>query len=193
VELVPINSTFVTLFLGGIGAHKFYLRKYSEGVCYFLFFWTLIPGLIAFIEFIVYAFTSSERLREKYPRGGSPLAMATGVVSGFVLIAGTLAAIAIPQFMASRNHSYNKRAIADLRTAIWVQEEFHSDYKTYADSIDKLTGDTYGFIISKGVDLTVQFADAERHVMTASHEDGNKIFKVQGPGEEITEERKAED
>ncbi|EFL92339.1 TM2 domain-containing hypothetical protein [Candidatus Regiella insecticola LSR1] len=39
-------------FFGGIGAHKFYLGKIGQGFLYLLFFWTLIPAIIAFIEFI---------------------------------------------------------------------------------------------------------------------------------------------
>jgi Tfp pilus assembly protein PilE len=69
--------------------------------------------------------------------------MATGVVSGFVLIAGVLAAIAIPQFISFRIKAADVTAYADLRDAAAAQEAFYADYKTYADSIDKLTGDTY--------------------------------------------------
>ena len=53
----------LTFFGGGLGAHKFYLGKYWQGALYLLFFWTGIPGLVALIEFIIYAFTSSERLK----------------------------------------------------------------------------------------------------------------------------------
>ena len=40
-------------FLGGIGAHKFYAGKIAAGILYLLFFWTCIPVIIAFIEFIL--------------------------------------------------------------------------------------------------------------------------------------------
>ena len=43
----------LALFLGGLGAHKFYAGKIGAGVCYFLFCWTCIPSFIAFIEFII--------------------------------------------------------------------------------------------------------------------------------------------
>ena len=61
----------LTFFGGGLGAHKFYLGKYWQGALYLLFFWTLIPALIALIEFIVYAFTGAERLNEKYSAHGA--------------------------------------------------------------------------------------------------------------------------
>lgn len=43
----------LAFFLGGIGIHKFYAGKTSSGILYLLFFWTFIPSLIAFIEFII--------------------------------------------------------------------------------------------------------------------------------------------
>lgn len=43
----------LAFFLGGIGVHKFYAGKTSAGILFILFFWTLIPSFIAFIDFIV--------------------------------------------------------------------------------------------------------------------------------------------
>lgn len=43
-------AVLLALFLGGLGIHKFYLGKTSLGIIYLLFFWTLIPGIIALIE-----------------------------------------------------------------------------------------------------------------------------------------------
>lgn len=43
----------LAFFLGYVGIHKFYAGKIGSGVLYLLFCWTLIPGMIAFIEFIV--------------------------------------------------------------------------------------------------------------------------------------------
>lgn len=56
----------ITFFLGGFGAHKFYLRKYLLGVIYLLFFWTGIPALIAIVEFIIYCFKSEADLQQAY-------------------------------------------------------------------------------------------------------------------------------
>ncbi len=43
----------LALFLGGIGAHKFYAGKIGLGIVYLIFCWTFIPSVIAFIEFII--------------------------------------------------------------------------------------------------------------------------------------------
>ncbi len=48
-------AVLLALLLGGIGAHKFYLGRPVMGVVYLIFFWTLIPGLVALIEGIWYA------------------------------------------------------------------------------------------------------------------------------------------
>ena len=43
-------GVLLALFLGGFGAHRFYLNKIVSGVIYALFFWTFIPAIIALIE-----------------------------------------------------------------------------------------------------------------------------------------------
>lgn len=45
-------------FLGGFGAHKFYLGKPSQGILYLLMCWTFIPSIIAFFEGIGYLLKS---------------------------------------------------------------------------------------------------------------------------------------
>ena len=44
------TAVLLALFLGGVGAHKFYLGQIGWGVVYLLFSWTLIPGIVALIE-----------------------------------------------------------------------------------------------------------------------------------------------
>lgn len=55
-----IVAALLALFLGGIGAHKFYLGKFGTGVLYLIFCWTFIPAIIAFIEAIIYLTQSDE-------------------------------------------------------------------------------------------------------------------------------------
>ena len=49
-----IVAGVLALLLGGIGVHKFYLRKVGLGIVYILFCWTFVPSIIAFVEGIIY-------------------------------------------------------------------------------------------------------------------------------------------
>ena len=42
------------VFLGGMGAHKFYMGKVGMGFIYLLFCWTFVPAVIGCIEGIRY-------------------------------------------------------------------------------------------------------------------------------------------
>ncbi|MBX2996135.1 MAG: NINE protein [Bdellovibrionaceae bacterium] len=44
------------MFLGGFGAHRFYMNRPVTGIFYLFFFWTFIPALIAFFEALSLAF-----------------------------------------------------------------------------------------------------------------------------------------
>jgi TM2 domain-containing membrane protein YozV len=56
----------LALFLGGFGAHKFYLGRAGWGLLYLLFCWTFIPACIALVELIVYACMSENAFHAKY-------------------------------------------------------------------------------------------------------------------------------
>lgn len=102
----PFNKTallLLTFFLGGFGAHKFYLKKYGQGTLYILFCWTFIPSIIAFIEFLIYAFSSTEDLERKYPSGHSGGAGIVAViiigVFAAIMMLGIVSAVAIPLYV----------------------------------------------------------------------------------------------
>jgi TM2 domain-containing membrane protein YozV/rRNA maturation protein Nop10 len=59
----------LALFLGGIGAHHFYLGNIGMGILYLVFSWTFIPMLAGFIEGIMYLTTSDAKWIAKYPPG----------------------------------------------------------------------------------------------------------------------------
>jgi TM2 domain-containing membrane protein YozV len=44
------TALLLTLLLGGIGAHRFYLGQVGAGLAYLLFCWTFIPLIISFFE-----------------------------------------------------------------------------------------------------------------------------------------------
>lgn len=61
-------AILLTLFLGGVGAHKFYLGSPGLGLLYLLFCWTFIPAVIAFFELLGFLFMSNEKFERKYTR-----------------------------------------------------------------------------------------------------------------------------
>ncbi len=63
-------------FLGGFGAHRFYLGQAGWGILYILFFWTAIPAFVAFIEFIMLLLMSDNEFNRKF-NGNMPQATAS--------------------------------------------------------------------------------------------------------------------
>lgn len=45
-----VVGILLALFLGGFGAHHFYLRRTGLGLLYLCFFWTGLPWVLGFIE-----------------------------------------------------------------------------------------------------------------------------------------------
>lgn len=124
----------VTFFFGGIGAHKFYLGKWWQGALYLVFFWTWIPALIALIEFIVYCFTSEDRLNEKYSAHGTAAVVVVIVGFLFIFVIGVLAAVAIPAYQDYTHRARSAGAI--LSTSPWrvAVGEHYAEHKRLPDS-----------------------------------------------------------
>lgn len=55
-------------FLGWIGAHEFYLRKYLSGSLYLIFFWTFIPLFLSIIDFIIMLLTPKSVFHKIYDK-----------------------------------------------------------------------------------------------------------------------------
>jgi TM2 domain-containing membrane protein YozV len=75
------TAALLCFFLGGIGVHKFYLGENGAGIVYLLFCWTFIPGIIAFIEFIMLLLMSDADFNMKYNRSMSGGGYGGGAVS----------------------------------------------------------------------------------------------------------------
>ena len=56
----------LAIFLGSLGAHKFYQGKTFQGILYLIFFWTTIPTWISFVEGIRYLFMPVEDFYNQY-------------------------------------------------------------------------------------------------------------------------------
>lgn len=59
-------AALLAFFLGGLGFHKFYLRRPWQGVLYLVFCWTLIPALFALIEALYYLVLSEREFTQRY-------------------------------------------------------------------------------------------------------------------------------
>lgn len=53
------TAVLLAVFLGGFGAHRFYMGEIGWGVVYLLFGWTMIPVIAGLVE----AFLMPERVR----------------------------------------------------------------------------------------------------------------------------------
>ena len=83
-----ISAGLLALFLGGFGAHKFYLGKGIQGLLYLLFCWTFIPGIVAFFEAIGFFIMSDASFERKISGTGTGIGtVAVWLIAGvFVLI-----------------------------------------------------------------------------------------------------------
>ena len=103
-----------------------------------------------------------------------------------IAIIGILAAIAIPQFSAYRQRSYNAAAEADLRNATTAQEAYYVDAQHYVIAPQtNLIGQTYGFYRSQGVAIDGTTIGTQ-YDMTAYHSSGTKTYRLLGPGGSVS-------
>lgn len=65
------TAILLALFLGGVGAHRYYMGDIAWGVIYTVFCWTFIPGLAAFVEL----FLLSDRVRRHNEKMAQAIAM----------------------------------------------------------------------------------------------------------------------
>lgn len=61
-----ITAGLLGIFLGGLGAHKFYLGQTGMGILYLIFCWTFIPSIVGFIEGITYLCMSDATFASRY-------------------------------------------------------------------------------------------------------------------------------
>ena len=61
-----VVAALFAFFLGGFGAHKFYLGNTGKGILYLVFCWTLIPSIVAFVEGILFLTMSDESFNQKH-------------------------------------------------------------------------------------------------------------------------------
>lgn len=69
----------LALILGNFGVHKFYLGQVALGILYLVFFWTYIPGVIAWLEAIYFLTRSNEDWARRF---GGPVQVPNAVGIG---------------------------------------------------------------------------------------------------------------
>lgn len=58
-------ATLWAIFLGGFGAHKFYMGSWGWGIVYLLTCWLYIPFIVAMVEWIRYVLMTDEEFYSK--------------------------------------------------------------------------------------------------------------------------------
>lgn len=56
----------LAIFLGGVGAHKFYLGQTSNGILYLVLCFTLVPALLGLIDGIAMLSMTPERFAQRF-------------------------------------------------------------------------------------------------------------------------------
>ena len=139
-----ITAAVLAFFLGGFGIHRFYLGQWW-GVIYLLLFWTMIPGFVALVEFIVFLACNQRGWDEKYnegipagpnDKGSVAVVILLVVIGGFFIIAiiGILAAIAIPQYAEYTNRARIAGAIAQTQPVKQRILDFYAQHEVLPDS-----------------------------------------------------------
>jgi len=65
-EKSKTTAALLAFFLGGLGAHKFYLGRTGMGVLYLVFCWTFVPAIISLVEGIQLLGMSDSEFAMKY-------------------------------------------------------------------------------------------------------------------------------
>lgn len=61
-----VAAAIFAILFGGFGVHKFYLGNVGMGILYLILCWTFIPGLIGFVEGIIYLTETDEEFNQKH-------------------------------------------------------------------------------------------------------------------------------
>jgi TM2 domain-containing membrane protein YozV len=82
----------LALLLGGFGIHRFYVGPISWGIAYLIFFWTGIPGFLAWLEAIYWLSRSDVEWAQKY---GGPVRQSNSLAIGCLWIVALLPLLVI--------------------------------------------------------------------------------------------------
>lgn len=66
LEADRTTAGLLALFLGGVGAHRFYTGRWGLGIVYLVFAWTFVPAIVALVEAIVMFSMTDEDFSQVY-------------------------------------------------------------------------------------------------------------------------------
>lgn len=176
-----VAAGLLAIFLGGFGVHRFYLGQWW-GIFYLLLFWTMVPGLVALIEGIVFLATGQESWDERHNEGkpnvggegsvGLVIALVAGVFVA-IMVVGILAAIAIPayqDYVIRAKMTASMAAAAEVRESV---EQFIIDERAYPGSnadvgiAEHAAGDAaQAFAVQEGGVIVMTLTDKMRALAT---------------------------
>jgi TM2 domain-containing membrane protein YozV len=65
------TAAILAVLIGGLGVHQFYLGRTTKGILYLVFFWTGIPAILSFIDFIILMTMTDEKFNLEYNSGSA--------------------------------------------------------------------------------------------------------------------------
>ena len=168
-----VVAALLAFFTGAFGIHRFYLGQWW-GVFYLLFFWTMIPSLVALVETFVFLLSDQKQWDKKY-NDGLPSGKSTGfaivlvillVIFGGIFMVGILAAVSIPAYQdyTARAQVSEGLSLASAQKAVLA--EYYTDNRDFSNiSSSDLTDATSGNYVDS---VTLEMANGETVVIVAS-------------------------
>lgn len=134
----------LALCLGGLGAHRYYLRRYTSGLFYSLLFWTPVPWVLGWRDALHYARLSETALQHHYRGrlGGASwcLVQVAGLLPAFGL-AAVLVGVGLPAWYTALDRgrvSAVVTALAPVRHAIVAYRQRHGVYPPGLSALDEV-------------------------------------------------------
>ena len=131
----------LAFLLGTFGVHRFYLGQWW-GLIYLVLFWTGLPGLVAFVEMIVFLVTDQQKWDDKHngsrpagpndKSGGAIIAVV--VIFAVVFMVGILAAIAVPAYQDYTLRAQVAQSMTEIQPVREQIQSFEMEHRLFPDS-----------------------------------------------------------
>jgi len=178
-------AALLALFLGPFGAHRFYLRQ-KWGIYYVLFFWTLIPFIIAFFDCITFLLLDQKTWDSKYNNGVSSgnssktanILMAVNVFFVGIFCLGVLAAVIIPPYLDHTAKTQFAEGLSLSSPYASMLTKYYADNQDFSDfSSSDLKGVNSGKYVNT---ITVDKASGRTIVLVATFKQSGVSSRIKG-------------